>query len=378
MITMRSHTLAALAMVAATAQACTTVPPIPQPRFEPRDEVALASGQTISSTQLGATLDAIQEQTGVSGYSATLINDGVVVFHHVSGLADVDTGVPVDETTTFEAASLSKPLFGAFVVHLASQGLLDLDTSLASYWPHPDLADDPRAELFTARMVLTHQTGLPNWRSDSPSGELTIGFEPGERYSYSGEGYEYLADVLMHLLETDDEGLDRIFRSWLLDPRSIEATSFVQSAETLDRKSEGYGKGQKLSSDVNYRVPEFGAAHSVHSEALSYAKAMIALMDGSALTPDASATFYGRQDTPLPADFPGREVGLVDWGLGFAIYETPAGRFYGHGGNNRGYTNFVAINPETQWGVVIFSNENQAAAFTEGVIAAATGLLPPQ
>jgi len=341
------------AAIAFLVQRCGSLPSTPQPPYEHRPEITLATGDVVSAEALSAALDGLKDQTGVNGYSAAVINDGVIVYHHVSGTADVAAGLPVTKETTFEAASLPKPLFGAFVVHLADEGVLDLDRPLADYWPHPDLTGDKRAELFTARMVLTHRTGLPNWRSDTADKILRIGFEPGTQYRYSGEGYEYLADVIMLLVETDDVGLDTRFRAWLLDPRGIDATSLVQSAETLDRKSKGYGNGEKFSNDVNYRVAEFDAAHSVHSEALCYAKAMIALMDGSALSEEATDVFYERQGTAIPADDPGRAVGLVDWGLGFAIYDTLAGTFYGHGGNNRGYTSFVAITPEAKWGVAL-------------------------
>jgi CubicO group peptidase (beta-lactamase class C family) len=45
--------------------------------------------------------------------------------------------------------------------------------------------------------VLSHRAGFQNWRSkDEP---LKIHFAPGEKFSYSGEGYSYLQSVVTRL-----------------------------------------------------------------------------------------------------------------------------------------------------------------------------------
>lgn len=92
----------------------------------------------------------------------------------------------VSADTVFEAASLSKPVFAFGVLLLAQEGIIDLDRPLASYLPAPYLPAEPGAAVITARMVLEHTTGLPNWR---PKGEpLALLRQPGTRFGYSGEG----------------------------------------------------------------------------------------------------------------------------------------------------------------------------------------------
>ena len=59
------------------------------------------------------------------------------------------------------------------------------------------VSNDPRLDLITARHVLMHSTGFPNWRSANRP--MAINFTPGQKFSYSGEGYSYLQSVITHL-----------------------------------------------------------------------------------------------------------------------------------------------------------------------------------
>lgn len=80
--------------------------------------------------------------------------------------------------------------FAYAVMQLVQEGHLDLDVPLATYVPDRWIADDAQFLRITARHVLSHRTGLPNWRSQEDP--LRVAFEPGLRFQYSGEGYSYL------------------------------------------------------------------------------------------------------------------------------------------------------------------------------------------
>src|SRR5207248_1472461 len=103
----------------------------------------------------------------------------------------------VDMDTVFEAGSTSKPVFAYAVLKLCEKGVMNLDTPLTKYTSRRFLEADPRLELITARHVLSHTTGFQNWRSKEEP--LKIHFTPGEKWSYSGEGYGYLQSVVTQL-----------------------------------------------------------------------------------------------------------------------------------------------------------------------------------
>src|SRR5882724_9249371 len=113
-----------------------------------------------------ADLEQILRDSRVPGLSFALIRDGKIVETKAVGVRDASTGNPIDAHTIFEVASLSKPVFAYAVLQLVDAGVLSLDTPLAKYVPEYVL-DDPRAASITVRNVLSHTTGLPNWRSQA-------------------------------------------------------------------------------------------------------------------------------------------------------------------------------------------------------------------
>ena len=118
-------------------------------------------------------------------------------------MRDRSTGVPVDDDTIFSAQSMSKPVFAYRVMKLCEQGMLDLDAPLTKYTTDIFVKNDSRLKEVTARRVLSHTSGLPNWRSkENP---LRISFPPGTKWLYSGEGYHYLQSVLTRVAGHTDE-----------------------------------------------------------------------------------------------------------------------------------------------------------------------------
>lgn len=135
------------------------------------------------------------EDTKVPGLSIDVIKGGKLAWHRGFGVKDNVSKEPIDNDTMFEAASMSKPVFAYVVMKLCEQGVMNLDTPLTRYTPERFLEGDPRFDLITARHVLSHTSGFQNWREQGNE-SLSIHFTPGEKYLYSGEGYNYLQTVV--------------------------------------------------------------------------------------------------------------------------------------------------------------------------------------
>ena len=106
---------------------------------------------------------ALMEAARIPGLTVAVIEDGQVTRSELFGVANADTGEAITAHTLFEAASLSKPVFATAVLRMAERGEFDLDQPLLELLPNERIEHDPRAEQLTARLVLSHQTGLPNW-----------------------------------------------------------------------------------------------------------------------------------------------------------------------------------------------------------------------
>ncbi|MEL6323516.1 MAG: serine hydrolase domain-containing protein [Pseudomonadota bacterium] len=333
---------------------------------ESTQKVSTPFGTEISTTALDGFIPVLMANTGVPGASVAISEDGKTTYTGVFGIEDVMSKTPVTPTTIFEAASLSKPVFGFLAMMFVEDGLLDLDRPLAEYLPFPELEDQADYRSMTARHVLSHQTGLPNWRDDSVDEGLTLKFAPGEGYFYSGEGYQYLARVMAHLAKTDDAGLEDMFQRRIAGPLGMTQTKFVADADLFALKATPHKDGSPLAK--KRPSGEFGAAYSIHTNASDYAKWVNAVLKRDLLKPETYAEYFKPQDPAIPADDPNRALGLTNWALGFSIYETPFGRLEAHGGNNPGFTSFVFVSRDTNWGLAFFTNADQANNFTLGLI----------
>ncbi len=323
------------------------------------------SGDLLNVADFEQRLEEKMALHNIPGLSMAIINNGEIVYKTTKGFANKALKKPVLSSTIFEGASLSKPLFGFLVMTFVDEGLLDLDKPLYQYLPNPDLEYDARYQDITARMVLSHQSGLPNWRSDYPENKLFLKFAPGTGYFYSGEGYQYLAKVLEKLASTDAKGLEKIFQQRVAKPLNMSQSQFIPDEKILRQKPTPYKNGLAVSA-VKANT-EFGAAYSIHSEATDMAKWLIGIMNKKVLSPASYEIWLSPQGIKLPVEDPALQYGWRDWALGFSYYQIPE-TVYFHGGNNYGYTSIMGLEPDKKWGMVLFTNADQANEFTIDVM----------
>jgi CubicO group peptidase (beta-lactamase class C family) len=296
------------------------------------------------------------DSLNIPGLSIAIINEGKVVYHKALGYANIEEKLPVTEKTIFEGASMSKPVFAFFVMTYVEEGKLDLDKPLYEYLPYPDIEHDDRYKKITARMVLSHQSGFPNWRENEPDKTLKIKFEPGTGYEYSGEGYQYLAMVLKHIIGTDWSGLEAAFQERVAKPLDMEHTVYIQTPYTRKHKAEPYdenGKRVDWENDYWYKKDKerFVAPASIHSEPIDFSKWMIAMVNKKLLTEESYDELFKHH-----AVIPKSGADQYYYTLGLIAQDNPYAHLYFHGGNNTGFTCLLVFDTEKDWGYVIFTN----------------------
>ena len=318
------------------------------------------SGQNILPNELDQFIRLQMDSLGVPGLSIGIINDGALKYHKVFGYANLEDSLKANKSTIFEGASISKTIFAYFVMKVLEDKKLDIDKPLYHYLPKEELEDDARYKEITARMVLNHTTGLPNWRENTSSEKLELNFKPGSNFLYSGEAYQYLAEVLAYLYETDIAGLENIFQKMVAKPLGMNNTSFIENSYTKKHKAQPYYKNGKPVDWKNsywYKKEKgkFIAASSILTESKDFSKFIIALIERQGLN-EKHFNYLLESQVSLPEDNPLKAYGINTWTLGFHRLDTPLGTLIGHGGDNEGFESLFHFNPEKKWGFVVFTN----------------------
>jgi CubicO group peptidase (beta-lactamase class C family) len=273
---------------------------------------------------------------------------------------------------------MSKTAFAYFVMKMVEKGMLSLDTPLYKYMPYPDIAHDERYKLITARMVLCHESGFPNWRYfEKPDsslhvkyGDLWLKFTPGTQFSYSGEGYHYLAQVIAHLNHRNLQTLDALYQQEVSKPLGLAHFYFSGNDYISQHKVSGHVKGKSVGKPWCRAFPTedstwFGAAGSLHTEAMDYSRFLIALMEHKGIS-KTSLDEILKEQVQVPKD---SEVFIYDgdtaWGLGVGIIPSSFGIIYEHGGNNGDFQSGWQYFKAKKSGYVFFTNCDKGSIFNK-------------
>jgi CubicO group peptidase (beta-lactamase class C family) len=301
----------------------------------------------------------------VPGVAAASIRDGRLDRTLCCGVRSAQSAGTVDENTVFEAASLTKPVFAHMVLQLVDQGYLSLDAPLADYLPNY-VPNDDRASTITPRQVLGHSTGLPNWRN--AEWPLKTHFPPGDRFSYSGEGFLYLQKAV--------EAVTGKPAHLLLEQLVLEPFAMTQSGLIWDFRfdaNRAYPHDDFGKPALSYKPGEANAAWSLQTTASDFARFLLAVLDGSRLKPE-SAELWLRPHVDIrhkgsqclgPSD--GDVATGVAWGLGWGL-EPAEGTFF-HWGDNGAYKAFTIGSIRDRDALVIFANGASGLAIMPELLA---------
>jgi CubicO group peptidase (beta-lactamase class C family) len=236
---------------------------------------------------------------------------------------------------------------------MVEDGALDLDAPLSAYLPEPYVKDDPLLGEITARRVLCHTTGWPNWRPEG--GLLLREWAPGERFGYSGEGYIYLQRVVEYLTH---EPLDMYMRRTVLEPLAMKHSSYAWAPPGANGPAAAHDKAGRPIEPYIGSHPE--SASSLHTTPGDFATFLCGL-----LNPGAE---QGRLRAEAAAEMLRVQVhieGPISWALGWGLQTTAEGQVIWQWGDNPGYKNFALAVPSRRLGLVVMTNGDGGAALWE-------------
>jgi CubicO group peptidase (beta-lactamase class C family) len=297
------------------------------------------------------------KQFKIAGLSLAIIQNKKLLWCRSFGFASYPSQQPVNDSSIFAAASLSKPLFAYGVMKLVERGRLNLDTPLTEYTATPYL-NDARLKLITARRVLSHTTGFPNRSGDAP---VWIENTPGTKFGYSSEGYLYLQKVIEEITE---QTLDSYIYEQLLDPLGMNNSSYIWQPTYQNLATMGHDRN--LYSIPMARPTEGSAAVSLGTTAEEYAQFMIAMMQSgtvaSHLLTESSLEEMLRSQIQLNY--------YLDWGLGWGLEYSNKQKYFWHWGDAQTYKSLAIASPTLDKGVVILTNSQNGLKVCPAIVSA--------
>ena len=299
--------------------------------------------QTLEHAPEPLDMDALRKAAGIPLVAIGVIHQGRL--QEVKVYGDLSEGVPASFDTVFNVASITKTVTATLTLKLVSQGRWNLDEPLAHYWVDPDVKEDPRAQRLTTRHVLTHETGFPNWRWEAKDKRLAFSAEPGQKYGYSGEGFEYLRRALERKFH---EPLESLAQSLVFGPLGMVDTHYTWiGAGQETRFALAHDEhGAALAPDHN---AEANAADLLKTTVGDYGRFLVAAAKGEGLTPEIYTQMIAPTVSVKANSF---------MGLGWQIYsELGDGEFaLAHSGSDQGVKTLALYLPKSGEGLIIFTN----------------------
>ncbi len=328
-------------------------------------------GGVLPARQVDSRVTSLMRAANVPGLALVLIHEGQVVYRRAYGYADMGSGRPLATDSVMPGASLTKAAFAHLVLQLVDDKLIDLDSPLPQQLKKPlpdypefaDLAADARWRQFTPRMLLSHSSGLLNWRWINDDRKLDIKYAPGSRYVYSGEGIQVL-QLLVE--ERTGQPLERLMQQRVFDRFNMRSTSMVWRADFEGREVPGYDEHGKTV--PHSRRTRARAAGSMDTTPTDYGLFLAAVLRGEGLSPASQQAMLSPQmaivsPQQFPSHFPGEtqvnaSIGLAA-GLGWVTYQSPLGPAFFKEGNDNGTQNFALGFSGSRDGIVLLSNSGR-------------------
>lgn len=324
----------------------------------------------------------IMNELGIPGMSIAVIWDFRVHWAKSYGVADVQTGAPVTNSTVFQAASISKPVTAMAVLKAVQAGKFSLDEDINHVLTSWKLPKGPFTESHpvTARTLLSHTSGLgdgfgfPGYRPSEPLptlvqildgqkpsnvGPVRMVRAPMVAMQYSGGG-----TIVMQLALQDSTRVpfERLMHESVLGPLGMSSSRYEQPlSEQHDRLAARAHDEQGKAMDVKWHVyPELAAA-GLWTTADDLAKFVI----------EVQQSVHGRSNRVLSRSTVQEmlnPVGVGEFAVGFEIERRGQGWYFKHTGSNWGFRSAVLGHKLKGYGLVVMTNGSRGYSLIPEVL----------
>lgn len=348
-------------------------------------------GTNLQADSLTNKIERLMQAANVSGVSISVYNENEPVYSKTFGLADVQRKVSLEQNSEMYACSFAKTVFAYIAMQFIQEKIIDPDKPLVEYltkdltdykidgWNrgYQDLKGDDRYKRITARMCLTHTTGFPNWRWFESDRKLKFKFDPGTRYSYSGEGLYLLQFVLEQLTGIDYETIcqERVFK-----PLKMIGTSMVWQKQFENNLCYGHNEKGEPYELMKWKEASCGGSMTTTPE--DFTKFFTAFIKHKNLSNESFEMMTnaqvriksGSQFGPLAiVDGTDNDNIKLSYGLGVGVFYTPYGRAFFKEGHDDGWGHYSVAYPDKGVAIVIMTNNDNGEKIFKELLEYAIG-----
>lgn len=300
-----------------------------------------------------------------------------VVLERGYGMANLETNTPIQPTSIFHVASVSKQFTAAAIMLLEREGKLSLDDDIRKYLPEiPNYGTT-----ITIRHLLTHTSGLRDqWELlalargrfdedriteadvlDIVSRQKSLNFKPGSEYLYSNTGFTLLGVIVRRITGVS---LKDFAAAHIFTPLGMTRTHFHDDYTMLvPGRTSAYEPRRGPGARWRVSIPNFD----------TYGATNLYTTVGDLLKWEANldhpvvgdARMYERMSTPTLLT----TGDTSNYGFGLAIGTYRGARVIEHNGADAGYRSYVGRFPDRGLAIAITCNSSTAntTALARGV-----------
>lgn len=301
----------------------------------------------------------LHQRSGFNG-NVLIAKKGKIIYENSFGWANHLLKDSLKLTSTFELASVSKPLTATGIMLLVQQGKLRLDQTINEFYP-----DFPYTGI-TIKQLLTHYSGLPNYIyftddkwPDKRKGmyntdviDLFIKYKPGRfnvpgrTFSYNNSNYMMLASIIE---KVSNQSFTVFMQENIFTPAGMKNTAVLSKAlyEKIPTDVVGHDKVWRRSVVQNFHDGPVGdkGIYSTVEDLFLFDRA---LHEGRILDKSIQDSIYHGYGKP--------SNGVFNYGYGWRIYEKGDHTVAYHTGWWHGFKNLYIRDLKNDITVILLTN----------------------
>lgn len=301
-------------------------------------------------------------QVNQPGIAIAIIEKGETIYTKRIGLANMEYGIPISDSTSFHIASVSKQFTAFLAVSLEKEGKFSMNDDIRKYLP--ELKQLPYE--ITLRQLANHTHGLPNLFELAQLKGIEIGdkmthqeivemllnikrlnFKPGEKYEYNNTGFALLAEIIERII---GKPFQEILKDKIFTPSGMRHSIAVDNS-LLIVKDKAYSYRLNNGKYENYPFNIMANGSSGISTTINdLSKWAISFQYPS---PERKAIFQRMQETTTL-----NSGEVIQYGLGLEFKSYKGLDLVFHGGGDAAYRSYILHAPKYQFSIVLLGNSN--------------------